>query len=145
MTPDDRPWVFNLGTQEGYWRSRASYEAIGVALEAMRRQADAEGVNSIAMPRIGVGYGGLSWRKVRAIIESVFGEGVGTLVVSEEFVPGDPEPPRSGVQDADQRTSPADDGSGHPRSRSHEGVGWSWGPGPGIDGRATWVSSTSTA
>ena len=22
---DDRPWVFNLGTQEGYWRSRVNY------------------------------------------------------------------------------------------------------------------------
>jgi O-acetyl-ADP-ribose deacetylase (regulator of RNase III) len=57
---DDPPWVFNLGTQEGYWRSRASYEAIETALKEMRRQADAEGITSIAMPRIGVGYGGLS-------------------------------------------------------------------------------------
>ena len=24
------------------------------------------------MPRIGVGYGGLSWKKVRAIVEAVF-------------------------------------------------------------------------
>src|SRR6185437_4157628 len=39
----DRPWVFNLGTQEGYWRSRASYEAIEAALRRMREQADAEG------------------------------------------------------------------------------------------------------
>ena len=37
----------------------------------MRRQADAEGITSIAMPRIGVGYGGLSWKKVRAIVEAV--------------------------------------------------------------------------
>ena len=37
---EDRPWVFNLGTQEGYWRTRASYEAIETALRAMRQQAD---------------------------------------------------------------------------------------------------------
>ena len=68
-------WVFNLGTQEGYWRSRASYEAIATSLKEMRRQADAEGITCIAMPRIGVGYGGLSWKKVRAIVEDVLGTG----------------------------------------------------------------------
>ncbi len=83
---DDQPWLFNLGTQEGYWRSRASYEAIETALKEMRRQADAEGIASIAMPRIGVGYGGLSWKKVRAIIEAVFKDWHGTLVVYEEYV-----------------------------------------------------------
>ena len=54
----------------------------------MRSQAEAEGVTRIAMPRIGVGYGGLSWKKVRAIVESVFADWSGTLVVYEEFVPG---------------------------------------------------------
>jgi ribA/ribD-fused uncharacterized protein len=86
---DDQPWVFDLGTQEGYWRSRASYEAIETALREMRRQADAEGITSIAMPRIGVGYGGLSWKKVRAIIEAVFGDGDGSLIVYEEYVPSE--------------------------------------------------------
>ena len=85
-----QPWVFNLGTQEGYWRSRASYEAIEAARRRMREQADAEGITSIAMPSIGVGYGGLSWRKVRAIIEAAFEDWSGTLVVYEEYVPGEP-------------------------------------------------------
>lgn len=52
----------------------------------MRRQADAEGIRSIAIPRIGVGYGGLSWQKVRAIIERVFADWTGTLYVYAEFV-----------------------------------------------------------
>ena len=80
--------MFNLGTQEGYWRARASYEAIEAALRRMREQADAEGITSIAIPRIGVGYGGLSWKKVRAIVEAVFADWPGTLVVYEEFVAG---------------------------------------------------------
>ena len=54
----------------------------------MRQQADAEGIERIAIPRIGVGYGGLSWKKVRAIVEEVFGDWPGTLVVYEEYVPG---------------------------------------------------------
>lgn len=82
-----RPWVFNLGTQEGYWHARASYEAIEQALKRMRALAEAEGVKSIAMPRIGVGYGGLSWKKVRPIIERVFADWPFALVVYEEYAP----------------------------------------------------------
>jgi O-acetyl-ADP-ribose deacetylase (regulator of RNase III) len=85
---DGELWVFNLGTQEGYWRSRASYDAIATSLKEMRRQADAEGITRIALPRIGVGYGGLSWKKVRGIIEAVFGDWPAALIVYEEFVPG---------------------------------------------------------
>ena len=81
------PWVFNLGTQEGYWRARASYEAIETALGRMRQKANREGITSIAIPRIGVGYGGLSWKKVRAIIEKVLGSWKGTVYVYEEYAP----------------------------------------------------------
>lgn len=78
--------MFNLATQERYWHDRASYDSVRTALTSMRQQADAEGVSSIAMPRIGAGYGGLSWKKVRAIIEDVFGAWPGTLYVYEEYV-----------------------------------------------------------
>jgi O-acetyl-ADP-ribose deacetylase (regulator of RNase III) len=83
---EQQPWVFNLATQERYWRGRASYEAIEAALMTMRQQADAEAIQTIAMPRIGVGYGGLSWKKVRAIIERVFADWDGMLYVYAEFV-----------------------------------------------------------
>jgi O-acetyl-ADP-ribose deacetylase (regulator of RNase III) len=105
----DQPWVFILGTQEGYWRSRASYEAIETALRSMRTQADAEGITRIAMPRIGVGYGGLSWKKVRAIVEAVFGDWDGTLVVYEEFMPGH----------SDQAVATTEAGATHPLPRWH--------------------------
>ncbi len=83
----DQPAVFNLGTQEGTWRARASYEAIEQALTAMRAQADAAAITSIAMPRIGTGYGGLSWKKVRPIVERVFAGWSGTLYVYETYIP----------------------------------------------------------
>jgi O-acetyl-ADP-ribose deacetylase (regulator of RNase III) len=89
---DDQPWVFNLGTQEGIWRARASYEAIEQALDRMREMADCEGIGNIAIPRIGVGYGGLSWKKVRAIVERVFADWPGRLIVYEEFVPAEGAP-----------------------------------------------------
>jgi O-acetyl-ADP-ribose deacetylase (regulator of RNase III) len=85
----DQTWVFNLATQEGVWRSRASYDAIETALDSMRKQADAEGIASIAMPRIGAGHGGLSWKKVRAIIEKAFADWPGRLIVYDEYAPED--------------------------------------------------------
>jgi O-acetyl-ADP-ribose deacetylase (regulator of RNase III) len=85
---DDKPWVFNLGTQEHYWRCRASYEAIEKALRVMKQQVEQEGIRSIAMPRIGAGYGGLSWIKVRSVIERIFDDWSGTIYVYEEYVPG---------------------------------------------------------
>jgi O-acetyl-ADP-ribose deacetylase (regulator of RNase III) len=85
---EDKPAVFNLATQEHYWRARASYEAIENALKKMRAQADEQGIKSIAIPRIGVGYGGLSWKKVREIIERIFVGWLGTLYVYEEFISG---------------------------------------------------------
>jgi N-glycosidase YbiA len=103
---DRQPWVFNLGTQEGYWRSRASYEAIETALRSIKKQSDAEDVARIAMPRIGVGYGGLSWRKVRAIIEAEFGDWKGMLVVYEEYVAGDGAGTVGPSESGASRTSP---------------------------------------
>lgn len=58
---------------------------VETALKTMRQLADAEQINSIAIPRIGAGYGGLSWSKVKALIEQVFGGWSGTLYVYEEF------------------------------------------------------------
>ena len=82
------PPAFNLGTQEDYWRGRATCQTIEMALLAMKRRATEEGITSIAIPRIGAGYGGLSWKKVRAIIDSVFGSWPGTLYVYEEYAAG---------------------------------------------------------
>ncbi len=91
---DDKPWVFNLGTQDGYWRSRASYEAIEQALQKMRTQAEREKLDRIALPRIGAGYGGLSWRRVRALLEQVFADWPGTLIVYEDSRPEEPSDPQ---------------------------------------------------
>jgi O-acetyl-ADP-ribose deacetylase (regulator of RNase III) len=86
---NDKPWVFNLGTQEDYWHNRATCQAIERALETMKRQADEQGIQSIAMPRIGASYGGLSWKKVQPIIESVFKDWLGMLYVYEKYAPGE--------------------------------------------------------
>jgi O-acetyl-ADP-ribose deacetylase (regulator of RNase III) len=83
---EGRPCVFNLATQEKYWHGRATYEAVEQALRSMRRQADEAGITRITMPRIGAGLGGLSWRKVKAVVERFFAGWDGELVVIEEYV-----------------------------------------------------------
>lgn len=106
---DGQPLVFNLGTQEGYWRSRAIYEAIEESLRAMRMQSDAEGITRLAVPRIGVGYGGLSWKKVREKVETVFGDWTGALIVYEEFVPGGSGDPVAAPAQVNRYRTPAKD------------------------------------
>jgi O-acetyl-ADP-ribose deacetylase (regulator of RNase III) len=83
-----KPWVFNLGIQERPG-PHAIYEAVEKSLVNMKLLAEKENIRSIAMPRIGAGYGGLTWEKVRNIIEQVFEKWQGTLYVYEEFVPGE--------------------------------------------------------
>jgi len=82
-----KPSVFNLATQEDYWRSRATYANIETVLKNMRDLADRDSIRSIALPRIGAGYGGLSWKKCRVIVEQVFEGWTGKLYVYEEYVP----------------------------------------------------------
>ena len=84
---DDRPWVFNLATQEDTWRSRATYETVERTLTTMRQLADDEVVTTIAIPRIGAGYGGLAWSKIKPIIERVWGNWSGRLYIYEGYVP----------------------------------------------------------
>jgi ribA/ribD-fused uncharacterized protein len=118
-----RPSVFNLGTQEGFWRARASYEAIDTALRRMREQAEVEGITSIAIPRIGVGYGGLSWKKVRVIVESVFGDWSGSLVVYEEFIAGGTtEDAANSIDQTSARTSSPRRLSGKARTRKSDKI-----------------------
>lgn len=83
-----KPAVFNVGTQPRPGRG-ATYPVVEAALKALRAAADAAGVRSIAMPRIAAGYGGLSWKKVRAQIEAVFADWSGMLYVHEEFKEGE--------------------------------------------------------
>jgi O-acetyl-ADP-ribose deacetylase (regulator of RNase III) len=83
---EGKPAVFNLGTQARPGRG-ATYHAVEAALRALRATADTEKITSVAMPRIAAGYGGLSWKKIRALIEAVFADWPGTVYVYEDFKP----------------------------------------------------------
>ena len=53
----------------------------------MRKQAEKYGVSSIAMPRIGAGYGRLDWDEVKKVIDAEIGDWNGTLYVHEKYQP----------------------------------------------------------
>jgi O-acetyl-ADP-ribose deacetylase (regulator of RNase III) len=83
---------------------------------SMREQADLDAITSIAIPRVGAGYGGLSWKKVKTIIEKVFGDWSGTLYVYEEYTPEEGEPPGAREESRCRSTSRAS-AKGGTRSR----------------------------
>lgn len=65
--------VFNLATQQHYCipGQLAKLEHIKASMEKMMSLAEADGVESIALPKIGAGLGGLKWTDVKLVIEEV--------------------------------------------------------------------------
>lgn len=86
---DELPHVFNLATQEDYWRGKvkARLDWVEQSMIVMRDIAEQESIISIAMPQIGAGLGSLDWNAVKEIIHLVFRDWAGNLYVYEEFIP----------------------------------------------------------
>ncbi|MFX1251811.1 MAG: macro domain-containing protein [Promethearchaeota archaeon] len=63
--------VFNLITKERYYQI-PTYASIQESLIKMKNQAMKEGINKIAMPKIGSGLDKKKWEKVRETIKDVF-------------------------------------------------------------------------
>lgn len=78
--------VFNLGTQRT-WRTKADMSAIEKAVRTMVSMAEECAIETIGLPRIGSGLGGLPWEPVRALLERVGASTDVQLVVFEEYVP----------------------------------------------------------
>lgn len=72
--------VVNLFTQEpaeghhGGRPGRASVSNVSHALKALRQLADAETLQSVALPRLATGVGGLDWDDVRPLIAQHLGD-----------------------------------------------------------------------
>jgi O-acetyl-ADP-ribose deacetylase (regulator of RNase III) len=69
-------YVFNLGTQLT-WRTKADLKAIEQSLKKMLSFAVDNGIEDIALPKIGSGLGGLQWEEVKNILEKVSKEYIG--------------------------------------------------------------------
>lgn len=81
--------IFNLATQP-HWRAAAQLPAIASSVAAMLGEAQALGLDHIAMPRIGAGLGGLDWADVLGAITPLAAAGAIDLRVADVFAAGEP-------------------------------------------------------
>ncbi|MFY0664302.1 MAG: macro domain-containing protein [Natronospirillum sp.] len=65
-------WIVNFPTKQ-HWRDSSQMEWIETGLQDLRRFIVQEQVNSIAIPALGAGNGGLNWDDVKHRIEDVLG------------------------------------------------------------------------
>ncbi|ADE16437.1 Appr-1-p processing domain protein [Nitrosococcus halophilus Nc 4] len=61
-------WIINFPTKK-HWRNKTKLAWIEEGLEDLRRTIIKYGIDSIAIPPLGCGNGGLDWREVRPLIE----------------------------------------------------------------------------
>lgn len=66
-------FIVNFPTK-GHWRSKSRLGDIRSGLADLRRVIHDRGIRSIAIPPLGCGNGGLSWREVRPLIAEALGD-----------------------------------------------------------------------
>lgn len=64
-------FVINFPTKE-HWKAKSRIEDIETGLGALVREVRARKIQSIAVPPLGCGLGGLRWAKVKPLIEEAF-------------------------------------------------------------------------
>jgi O-acetyl-ADP-ribose deacetylase (regulator of RNase III) len=69
---DTVPWVINFPTKR-HWRGRSRLDDIEAGLIILARRYREWRVESLAMPALGCGQGGLNWSEVRPLIERHLG------------------------------------------------------------------------
>ncbi|MDQ3339082.1 MAG: macro domain-containing protein [Myxococcota bacterium] len=73
-------WVVNFPTKR-HWRDASRIDDIRDGLVDLVKQVEARGIESLAMPALGCGLGGLEWKDVRPLIVAA-----GERVPSVRFV-----------------------------------------------------------
>lgn len=66
-------WIVNFPTKQ-HWRDPSRLEWVQSGLKDLRRFLLAQGVQSVALPALGAGLGGLSWPAVRAEIAAALAD-----------------------------------------------------------------------
>jgi len=67
---------------------RAKTEHVNHALSALRRFLDEEKIESVALPRLATGVGGLDWKDVKPLVERHLGSAASTVYVYSEYKKG---------------------------------------------------------
>ena len=64
-------YIINFSTKR-HWRGKSRYEDIESGLRALVREVRQRKIQSIAVPPLGSGLGGLQWGQVKGMIEAGF-------------------------------------------------------------------------
>jgi len=67
---------------------KATLVHVGHALHALRRLIEKEKLDSVALPKLATGLGGLDWKDVKALIEKHLGDLEIPVYVYETYQPG---------------------------------------------------------
>ena len=65
-------WILNFPTK-GHWRARSRLSNVSAGLDDLRKVIQELAIESIAVPPLGCGNGGLNWADVRQLIEEKLG------------------------------------------------------------------------
>lgn len=68
-------WILNVPTKR-HWKEKSDYDTVCNGMLAIVDWLVDNPVETIAVPALGCGYGGLSWRKVKRIAEQSLGAGM---------------------------------------------------------------------
>ena len=91
-------WIINFPTKK-HWRQPARIEWIRSGLKALKKEILQHHIQSIAIPPLGCGNGGLEWKIVRPLIENELGDLPGiSIIVYEPTTHYHNTPKQSGVQ-----------------------------------------------
>lgn len=85
--------IFNLLTQDGSFDhgsrpERASVANVNHALRRLRHELESQKIESVALPRIATGVGGLSWDDVRPLVEHHLGNLDTAVFLYSTYEPG---------------------------------------------------------
>lgn len=85
--------IVNLLTQEpstghGGHPGNATLHNVGHALRELKKALQEEGIESLAIPRLSTGVGGLKWEEVKPLIFSTFGDSNAHIYVYSTYIKG---------------------------------------------------------
>ena len=66
-------YIINFPTKR-HWREQSRYEDIESGLKTLVQEVKKRGIQSVAVPPLGCGLGGLEWNRVRPMIEAAFAQ-----------------------------------------------------------------------
>jgi len=85
--------VINLITQEGGHErgskpGKASVSSVNRALRSLKKMIAAEGLSSVALPRLATGVGGLEWEDVQPLVINQLSDVDAEIYVYHHYIPG---------------------------------------------------------